>query len=181
MPKLLKKLSKKRFGIASARKSRHAKQRSPSPLPSPIPKSNHSISAPTTPPDSTFPTPYQTPDPEITFGGPEMMYQWPTDIEDLPKFHCELNFIEYFWGDVKYYLCKHCNYTFAELQENLPKALASVDISTIWKWEHRMIRWMEAYRGGHDAKEAQLLVKWFSSCRYTSHHVSTEAMGHRLD
>ena len=80
MPKPLTKLSKKRFGIASARKSRHAKQRSPSPLPSPIPKS---ISAPTTPPDSTFPTPYQTPDPEITIGGPEMMDQWPTDIENL--------------------------------------------------------------------------------------------------
>ena len=37
---------------------------------------------PQLPPDSTFPTPYQTPDPEIAFGGPEMMDQWPTDIED---------------------------------------------------------------------------------------------------
>ena len=84
MPKPSKKLSKKRSGIASVRKSRHAKQRSPSPLPSPIPDSNRSISAPNTPPDSTFPTPYQTPDPEITFGCPEMMDQWPTDIEDPP-------------------------------------------------------------------------------------------------
>ena len=83
MPKPSK-LLKKRSGIASARKSRHAKQSSPSPLPSPIPESNHSISAPATPPDSTFPTPYQTPDPEITFEGPEMMDQWPTDIEDPP-------------------------------------------------------------------------------------------------
>ena len=54
MPKPLKKFLKKRSGIASVRKSRHAKQRSPSPLPSPILESNHSISAPTTPPDSTF-------------------------------------------------------------------------------------------------------------------------------
>ena len=29
---------------------------------------------------------------------------------------------------------------FAGLQEDFPKALESVDISTIWKWEHRMIR-----------------------------------------
>ena len=51
----------------------------------------------------------------------------------LPKFHCKLNFIEYFWGAVKRYLCKHCNHTHAGLQENLPRALASVDISTIQK------------------------------------------------
>ena len=47
-------------------------------MPSLIPESNHSISAPTTPPDSAFPTPYQTPDPEITFQSLEMMDQWPS-------------------------------------------------------------------------------------------------------
>ena len=41
----------------------------------------------------------------------------------LPKFHCELNFIEYFWGAVKCYLCVHCNYTFTGLQENYPRHL----------------------------------------------------------
>ena len=53
-----------------------------------------------------------------------------------------------------------------------------LDISLIQKW---MIWWMEAYRDGSDGKEAQLLVKRFSSCRYISHHVSTEAMGQRMD
>ena len=87
----------------------------------------------------------------------------------LPKFHCELNFIEYFWGTVKKYLHEHCNYTFKTLKKNLPKAMASVEIGTIWKWEHRTRRWMDAYQNGMGAKEAQLHVKKFSWKRYTSH------------
>ncbi|KAF8237159.1 hypothetical protein L208DRAFT_1248943 [Tricholoma matsutake] len=49
----------------------------------------------------------------------------------LPKFHCELNPIEYFWGMVKKYLRDHCDYSFDGLKENLPKALDSVPIQTI--------------------------------------------------
>lgn len=44
----------------------------------------------------------------------------------LPKFHCELNFIEFFWSAVKKYLRDNCDYTFDTLKENMPKALASV-------------------------------------------------------
>ncbi|KAF6759093.1 hypothetical protein DFP72DRAFT_807069, partial [Ephemerocybe angulata] len=46
----------------------------------------------------------------------------------------------------------------------------SVLLSTIRKWEHRMIQWMEAYCGGLNARDAQFQVKAFSSCIYTSHH-----------
>ncbi|KIK54345.1 hypothetical protein GYMLUDRAFT_177565, partial [Collybiopsis luxurians FD-317 M1] len=54
----------------------------------------------------------------------------------LPKYHCELNFIEYFWGTVKHWLCEHCDYTFSTVQSNMQQALQSVPVETICKWEH---------------------------------------------
>lgn len=87
----------------------------------------------------------------------------------LPKFHCELNFIEFFWGAVKKYLRDNCDYTFDTLKENMPKALESVSVQTIRRWEHRMFRWMEAYRSGLGTAEAQQQVKKFSSTTYRSH------------
>ena len=87
----------------------------------------------------------------------------------LPKFHCKLNFIEFFWGVVKKYLRDNCDYTFATLKENMPKAQESVRLSTIRLWEHWMYRWMEAYRSGHGTVAAQLQVQNFSSAKYKSH------------
>jgi hypothetical protein len=87
----------------------------------------------------------------------------------LPKFHCELNFIEFFWGSVKRYLCERCDCTFETLKENMPNALASVPLETIRRWEHRMYQWMNAYHDGLGAKEALFRVKQFSSRTYLSH------------
>jgi hypothetical protein len=87
----------------------------------------------------------------------------------LPKFHCELNFIEFFWGMVKKYLRDNCDYTFDTLKENLPKALRSVHIHTIRRWEHRMFQWIEASRSGLTTREAQVQVRKFSSTKYKSH------------
>jgi hypothetical protein len=99
----------------------------------------------------------------------------------LPKFHCELNFIEFFWGVVKKYLRDNCDYTFDTLKENMPKALASVPLNTIRRWEHRMYRWMEAYRSGLATREAQFQVKRFSSTAYKSHRRVPETVARTFD
>ncbi|KAJ7706607.1 hypothetical protein B0H16DRAFT_1345852 [Mycena metata] len=74
------------------------------------------------------------------------------------------------------YLRDHCNYTYEGLKANMPAALASVSRTIIRKWEHRMIRWMDAYRGDLGPKEAQRLVRAFSSTTYTSHRRVPEAL-----
>ena len=99
----------------------------------------------------------------------------------LLKFHCKLNPIEYFWGAVKKYLHDHCDYTFETLKENMPKALASVDVSIIQKWEHQMCQWMDVYRDGLDASAAQLKVRQNSSCKYASHHHVQETVARQFD
>ena len=52
---------------------------------------------------------------------------------------CELNFIESFWGWVKKYLRDCCDYTVETLKVNLPKAMESVPLHTIRRWEHRRL------------------------------------------
>ncbi|KIK82326.1 hypothetical protein PAXRUDRAFT_153951 [Paxillus rubicundulus Ve08.2h10] len=81
----------------------------------------------------------------------------------LPKFHCELNPIEFFWGQVKKYLCDNCDYTFDTLKTNMPIALKSVSVNTIRLWKHHLYQWMNAYHLGLTTRNAQLRVKQFSS------------------
>ena len=99
----------------------------------------------------------------------------------LPKFHCELNFIEYFWGTTKRYLRENCDCTFMTLRDNMPKALASVGLDSIWKWEHRMKQWMEAYRTGLGARDAQFQVQAFSLRKYKSHRRITESVANAVE
>ncbi|KAJ7130810.1 hypothetical protein C8R43DRAFT_831687, partial [Mycena crocata] len=79
------------------------------------------------------------------------------------------------------YLRDHCDYTYEGLKANMPAALASVQLPVIRKWEHRMIRWMEAYRNNLGPKEAQRVVRAFSSTKYSSHRRVPETIARQFD
>ncbi|OAX34548.1 hypothetical protein K503DRAFT_747250 [Rhizopogon vinicolor AM-OR11-026] len=99
----------------------------------------------------------------------------------LPKFHCELNFVEYFWGKVKKYFRDNCDGTFNTLKTNTPLAMQSVQLSTIRLWEHRMHHWMEVYRTGLNTKDAQFRVRQFSSTKYKSYRRVPEMLARASD
>ena len=65
-----------------------------------------------------------------------------------PKFHCELNHIEYFWCHSKRYARENCDYTIDGLRDNLPIALAQVRSTTILGCYNSCMKKMELYRQG---------------------------------
>ena len=67
-------------------------------------------------------------------------------LDFYPKFHCEFNFIELYWGASKAYLRRHCDYTFADFQRLLPIALSSVSVESIRRFARKCFRFMDANR-----------------------------------
>ena len=83
----------------------------------------------------------------------------------LPKFHCELNFIEMIWGYTKAALRKRCKYSFEDLKLNLPLQLESVPIAFIRRASRHCYRFMSGYRRGFEGPILDYCVKQYKSHR----------------
>lgn len=92
-------------------------------------------------------------------------------FELYPKYHCECNWIEMYWGAAKREARLRCDYTFKSLENNIHSFLdKGGDLTHIRRYFRRSMDYIEAYsKDGADGKEVALEVKKFVEKRYLSH------------
>jgi len=82
-----------------------------------------------------------------------------------PRFHCELQFIEQFWGSSKRYTRANCEYNISALRKIIPSAMKVTSISTIRRYYTRCMRFMDAYRQDLNTQLAHYVTKKYKSHR----------------
>ena len=85
----------------------------------------------------------------------------------LPKFHCELNWIEMYWGYVKRLVRQQCTYSFRDLEKTVPKVLDEVASQSILlhRFQRKVLRYMDAYKKGASGRLATFAVSKYRGHR----------------
>src|SRR5437016_4613660 len=83
-------------------------------------------------------------------------------FERYPKFHCECNFIERYWGFAKRETRRLCNYNYNDLLTQVLKVLISVPVTTIHKFASLHANhgdtWMHTIKGWKVGPLSRLLA-----------------------
>ena len=89
-------------------------------------------------------------------------------VYDFEPFHSSK--MPYKSKSKKKLIANTCRVNAQKSLDNLPKAIQvdalAFKFDTVWKWECRMYRWMDAHRSRLSARDAQFKVKVFSSRKY---------------
>ncbi|KIK81045.1 hypothetical protein PAXRUDRAFT_157027 [Paxillus rubicundulus Ve08.2h10] len=83
----------------------------------------------------------------------------------LPKFHCELNPIEMYWGWVKVCFCNAGDGTFPTVKCIVPEILGACPIQMIHAFFCKTWHYMDAYKKGLNAQQAEYAIKKYKSQR----------------
>ncbi|OAD08036.1 hypothetical protein MUCCIDRAFT_158274 [Mucor lusitanicus CBS 277.49] len=94
-------------------------------------------------------------------------------FELYPKYHCECNWIEMYWGAAKREACLGCDYTVKSLDANLNNFLDKAGhLPHIRRYFRRAMEYIEAYNKCNDGREVVSAVKKFVEKKYLLHRKS---------